>query len=699
MSNATSGGSRGTRGSSAERRDDTAPRLRYEALVEVGAGAAGGFEAESLDLSLDGMRLRTAYLPEAGERLVCRFDGYGGQIVVEGEVAWCNSEERGGEFGVRFTGLDQEALFLLQDMCAPPSGDTLAEHDEAEDGALPGSRVRLHIQGLGSPMRARVRDVARGEVLVGSNLEFLRVGRDIELEDVEQGGSRVAHIEHVGVDIDPETSIPQLVVALSYERQPVLAAPELAAPELEHEEEEEDLTTAPYQVRQGPPPHQEAAQRETTPEPAVIDTESAQAEEYPIDETPSMHSSAAVSAAPPAARPRISRPAPEARDRFADHESEDDGSLEAAADDSEQELSESPPPVTRMAVARVGALAKKLGPPLASAGAGARSMMGKLIGAIRARREAKREQRAARTPKRTTAEPPSGVLRSDGRRLVRDQRASDPSPEPEPPPAPSTRKRTVFGALIGIMAVLAIYFGSSHLSQQQNIGRDGAAAAPGDGVPALAAPAPMQPNPGAATQGGAVATANVPLFGATPMSTTEAVPVPPDPNAEPGAGAAQAADEEDKSKAKTMHLDKEWGMGAIHNPTILRLKLDGKLDGISGTETATGFKIVVPGRKSVSSAAGLARRDKRLSDVNVVNFPDRAEINVQFKGEVPPFVAKAKGKRLIIEIGGVEKKKKKSSKKKSSKKKSSKKKSSKKSDKKKSSKKSDKKKSSKKKSG
>jgi len=670
MSNATTGGSRGTRKEAVDRRDETAPRLRYEALVEVGAGPSGGFEAESLDLSLDGMRLRTAYLPEAGERLVCRFDGYGGQIVVEGEVAWCNPEERGGEFGVRFTGLDQEALYLLQDMCAPPSDDTLAEQEESEDGALPGSRVRLHIQGLGSPMRARVRDVARGEVLVGSNLEFLKVGRDIELEDVEQGGSRVAHIEHVGVDIDPETNVPQLVVALSYEREPMLAP----------EPEDDDLTTAPYQVHHGPPPRAAAAETETTPEPSVIDNESAQVEEYPVDETPQMEAPE-VSAAPPAARRRISRPAPEPRQSFAD-EPADDAEIEAAGDHDEEELSESPPPVTRVAAARVGEFARRLGPPLASAGAGARGLMGKMIAAIRARREAKREERAARAPKRTTAEPPSGVLRSDGRRLVRDQRASDPGPEPEPPPAPSGRKRTVFGAVLGVMAVLAIYFGASHISKQQNIGPDGAAAAPGTGVPALAAPAPQQPNPGAATQGGGVATANVPLFGATPLSTTEAVPVPPDPNADPDDSGADDG-EEAKSDAKKLHLERAWGVGEIHNPTVLRLKLDGKLDGLSGSETATGFKIVIPGRKSISSAAGLARRDKRLTDVNVVNFPDRAEVNVAFKGEVPPFVARAKGKRLIIEIGGVEKKKKKSNKKKKkSKKSSSKKKSSKKSDKK-----------------
>ena len=61
----------------------------------------------------------------------------------------------------------------------------------------------------------------------------------------------------------------------------------------------------------------------------------------------------------------------------------------------------------------------------------------------------------------------------------------------------------------------------------------------------------------------------------------------------------------------------------------------------------------------MSSAAGLARKDKRIEDVNVVNYPDRAEISVHFKGDKPAFLARVAGKRLIVEIDGSRKGKKK----------------------------------------
>ena len=156
-----------------DRRDHTAPRLQYEALVEVGANATGGFEAESVDVSLDGMRLRTAYLPRIGERMVCRFDGFGGEIVAKGEVVWCEDQGRGGDFGIRFTNLDDQAALLLEDLCDLPEDEEEPPPEPSSKGASPGSRVRLHIQGLGSPMRARVRETAKGEVLIGSNLCLL----------------------------------------------------------------------------------------------------------------------------------------------------------------------------------------------------------------------------------------------------------------------------------------------------------------------------------------------------------------------------------------------------------------------------------------------------------------------------------------------------------------------------------------------
>jgi hypothetical protein len=79
--------------------------------------------------------------------------------------------------------------------------------------------------------------------------------------------------------------------------------------------------------------------------------------------------------------------------------------------------------------------------------------------------------------------------------------------------------------------------------------------------------------------------------------------------------------------------------------------MDGTIEGISGSEGATGFTLVVPGRKSVSSASGLARKDKRIESVDVVNFPDRCEITVRFKSEVPAFLARFKDKNLLIEVG------------------------------------------------
>ena len=104
--------------------------------------------------------------------------------------------------------------------------------------------------------------------------------------------------------------------------------------------------------------------------------------------------------------------------------------------------------------------------------------------------------------------------------------------------------------------------------------------------------------------------------------------------------------------AKAGNLQKEWGVGEVADPVELSVKMDGEIDGISGTETATGFTITVPGRKSTSSASGLCRKHKRCEAVNVVNYPDRAEVTLQFKGEVPAFVARAKGKRLLIELAG-----------------------------------------------
>lgn len=214
-----------------DRRAQGATRFPFEALVEVGGSLGPSFEAQAIDVSDDGMHLRTAYLPEVGQPLTCRFDASNESVMAAGEVVWNQEAGKGGEFGIRFTGLDAESAAAVARI--------------TQTNAVLGTRVRLHIDGLGSPMRARVRDSNRAELTVGSELGFLKVGKTLELEDAETGRKRPARIDRVEVEIDPESKVPQLVVALRY-----------------------DVTSEDVDVSE---PGLVAAAKEGTPDPTVID--------------------------------------------------------------------------------------------------------------------------------------------------------------------------------------------------------------------------------------------------------------------------------------------------------------------------------------------------------------------------------------------------------------------------------------------
>jgi PilZ domain len=193
-----------------DRRAPGATRLPFDGLVEVGGALGPSFEAQAVNVSEDGMHLRTAYLPEQGQPLTCRFDaGPGQSVLVSGEVVWSEGAEKGGEFGVRFTDMDAESVDSLKRVC----GVTAATEAPAVQA---GSKVRLHIDGLASPMRAKIRDARATAVTVGSDLGFLQVGRQLELEDAQSGKKRPASIDRVEVAVDPASQVPQLIVTLRY---------------------------------------------------------------------------------------------------------------------------------------------------------------------------------------------------------------------------------------------------------------------------------------------------------------------------------------------------------------------------------------------------------------------------------------------------------------------------------------------------
>jgi len=577
---------------SAERRKSRA-RVTFETAVTASDENGGSaFEAESIDVSPEGMRLRTAHVPEVGERLMCRFDGANGEVLVEGEVTWRNEEARGGEIGIKFTALDNATEEAVRALCKE-----LAEPEEKDEKAssLPkGARVRLHIEGLASPMKARVRDGDGKETLVGSNLEFLKVGRSLELEDVDKGGRREAFVDHVKVEVDPTSGVPQLVVALRYES--ARAAKPDAKTERPAERASERASTAPAKPRA-----------------ALV----AKEQEPEID-----------------------------HDSCMDAEAVSDSPGDIDEDGNERE---------KRGLSKVGAsaanagrkMAGKVGPALSGFGASAKGVVARLLETVRKRREEKAEQEKKDAPRRTTAKAPGGGLKAEGKRLVRDDVEDDESMTP--PPAKKNKKAALMGSALGLFAVLAV-FGVTRLVAMRN----NAATAE---QPPAASVAALPAAPGGPMDGSPIATANIPMFGATPLSTTEPIPTAAPSasaqagnEAEPG-GAAAGSGEGDDEGGGNADGTREWGEGNPRSPKTITVKLDGDVEGFNGAKGAMGFTIVLPGRRILSSSSELQKKDKRIATFQIANKPNGAELTLQFKDGVPAYLARAKGNKLEIMLG------------------------------------------------
>lgn len=195
---------------SSDRRAQGASRIPFDAMVEVGGALGPSFEARALNLSEEGMSLRTMYLPEVGQPITCRFEAGGdAEVVAAGEVLWREDAGDGGEFGIRFTNLDVPSTIALQKIL-----------QMGEDGTLRGPngrKIRLHIEGLASPMRARVKSEGGANVTAFSELGFLQLGKPLQLEDAMSQERRPALIDRVEVEVERESRVPQLIVTLRYD--------------------------------------------------------------------------------------------------------------------------------------------------------------------------------------------------------------------------------------------------------------------------------------------------------------------------------------------------------------------------------------------------------------------------------------------------------------------------------------------------
>lgn len=591
-----------------ERRAQGAARIPVEALVEICGNDPGipAFEAEAVNVSGRGMHLTTAYLPEEGAPLVCRFEDRGREIIVEGEVVWRKEEARGGEFGIRFTALDSSSVEALRDLCdsrsQPPPPASQDSPTDGPQASETGSRVRLHIDGLGSPMKARVRDSGARKVQVGSNLEFLKVGRRLEIEDLEFNEKRRAHIDSVNVVVDPQSQVPQLVVALRYDDLP-----------------------------------------EATPEPSVIDSE--------------------VQASESAFAPAVA--AIDAGTATTTGSSEAPLQSTAAEDEVLEEVSALRNKLDNVAV-RAGVVAKSTGVVLARASASAAQGMGKLFqGASAKVLEFKKRRGAASPPRRTTAPPQSGVPGNRGHRLRPQSSAPEMLLDQSSLEHKARVKRIAALASLAVLllavSALALHHKAPPPGAHAQLAQRGTSVA--HDVKPQGNPVPTSTAPAAGHKGRPVA--NVPLFGPTPMATLEPAPLgpapepsasAPTPNSEEAAelaaakAAPAAADQvfvDDQPTHEVGHAVKRkavrprdvspWGRGHVHMPTVYKLRLDKPGSAIEGAVRPTGFTVLIPDCKVRGSTRTIVKRDHRIARVSKENTSHGAQITFQFRDGVPGY--------------------------------------------------------------
>lgn len=612
------------------------PRVPLHTLVEIGAGEGGSaaFEAEAVDVTTAGMHLKTAYLPEIGEPLICRFEGGGTEVIAQGEVAWRTEDSYGGDFGVRFLEMDQESLDALRDISGDvvdePNADEPIQADSAQ--VVRGTRVRLHIEGLGSPMKARVREGTQSEVMVGSNLEFLRVGRTVDLENVDGEVNRPARIERISVEVEPTSHVPQLIVALRY---------------LDIAEED----------------------------PAPLETQYADDE---VDETSQDEEYHAQG---------------ESDDVYEDEgdgdDSEDKGSSSAVWDKFKK---------VGPKFAVVGSAARVWGGKAAEAVGGAVSAAKKKAAEkVRERQEAKAPRRTTAPPPKGALRGDGTRKRTakDAQEPVEPVDAN--SKKAFPKRIAAIALVAVLLSVVGIGFARSAFSTSDEeevasaegVSETVDVAALPAAEGDDPGDPPIV-PGAMGTDTGAS----AGLVANVPLFGPTPMTTAApmapmaaiAVPavaavtavaaVPPgdldsaeaeadsdegdDSNADMVASNEEEGSDDadvdetktDKKKSSKSATNSSFGRGRVNNPVVLNLRMNRNIKDIRGVAKSDGFAIDVVGARSAEPAAGLRRQDSRIASSRVVNKGSNAQLTIRFKGSVPNYRVQANGSTLRILIDG-----------------------------------------------
>jgi PilZ domain-containing protein len=658
-----------------------------------------------MNVSGRGMSVRSTHVPDLQAPLVVRFEEDGAEVIAEGEVAWRNETGSGAEFGVRFTALDSRSVQALKALCqsaplgtsaraaaldAPAAREAAApqqeEHD-TEPAPAAATGIKLHIEGLAAPMQAVIRQQGDQKLALGSPLDFLRVGRSVEVEDVALGERRGARIEAVDVRVDPESRVPELIVSLGYQaaraaspqvREPASPRPRVGvnAPPPPASEPASDAAPPSRAVAASPEKVPDAALAAPAPVRSVAERPAREAAPASVarDESVAPDVVAASASDTYAGEADESDPADELSMPLDQYETQDD---DEPNDGPSLEIDESggPSDAERLrqrlegmfegltSAARVtGERCRKLG---AVASQGAEWVT------LRTRDARRRllERRVALPLRRTSAAPPPSSRAARTMRLI--------APRLERPVG--TDRRLPQGALLGValvaLALAGTWWGRGSPAAEPLVRppartaiQEAPAATPGESPQPESPPAPSErprllvppeeePIDDGEPSAALAQSSSLQVASSEPVSRAAA---PSARSPVERRALARAVTNESLFEPRPAPRKKaapapapapaEFASGRLRLPIIYRLRLDQPAEGVRGERTPTGFEVVVPGRKTLESGSAIARRDPRFAKVSTRNGPDGAHVSFRFRSAVPGYKVRLRKDYLEIFI-------------------------------------------------
>ena len=678
-----------------ERRGEKGRRIPLDVLVELlHEDYAEPFEADGVNVGLGGLSMRAPYLPDIGARMMCRFEvpGGGERIEADAEVVW--SQDTGkhtGEFGLRFVEIDQAAHRAIRRLVGadgykppvPSHPDTIDEHPAPPT-------VSLSLDGVGSPIVARVIHSGVDGMAVEQELPFLRLRTGVTTPDGRRG-----RIEAVELTVDGDT--PKLLLDVAYDERSFVVP-------------EADATIPDFIATEA------AASAEDTQNDVALSDELDADDEMPTEEEPRV-----VVAAPSVPPPRVREPSQvfvtTSREQHERELAEIRAREEAMAEARALEAGLADPvvlpgrfvelrgliarlrssgaaakiaPALAAMRARLGVVFAKLGPLFAIVIARVRTLAGALAarGGPFAKRAgasiasgAKRATLAARETigrrfprllprearRRTTTAPPreSNVARPKLRKQHRDEAA----------PAPRGRGRVVLAGAVAIAAIALGVYGfwpadEEPVADRIEVPREIAPPPTSETEPtaghASAAVQPVEPATSATAPSVAV-TPTMPTAMGDPSREAGPMAAPTFPSLREGArpaapatlpeGSPYAVDTREGAAGAeaagtpTTEATGAFGDASVRNARTFLIRMSRPVDAIEGTRLTDGFRVRIPGSLSLDRAGPIASTHPHVERSMILNRGDHAELTIRFtEGRTPSYRVVARGSAIEILI-------------------------------------------------